>query len=252
MGRPMDDRLQRGQALILIALAFVGVAAFIGLAVDAGILFSAVGHLRRSVDAASLAAANQFREGRPVSALDRSANEFINLNSVNPATADIFICDIINPTPDPAVHDAALCPTGTDPHRKFVRVEAQMLVPFAFLPIIGWDSTTIRAEAIAETASVDLVLAVDTSASMAFDLCTDGINNNSADDGTTDDCVGFPTSKVGNWSEYEPIGNVGVLDGCNDEHDRDSLRPHRSTTPATTSRPTTVTRSRKCAPRRWP
>jgi hypothetical protein len=216
----MDDRLQRGQALILIALAFVGVAAFIGLAVDAGILFSAVGHLRRSVDAASLAAANQFREGRPVSALDRSANEFINLNSVNPATADIFICDIINPTPDPAVHDAALCPTGSDPHRKFVRVEAQMLVPFAFLPIIGWDSTTIRAEAIAETASVDLVLAIDTSASMAFDLCTDGINNDAADDGTADDCVGFPTSKVGNWSEYEPVGTGGVLDGCNDEHER--------------------------------
>ncbi len=214
----MDDRLQRGQALILIALAFIGLAAFVGLAVDAGILFSAVGHLRRSVDAASLAAANQFREGRPVEALERSATEFINLNSVNPATANIFICDIINPTPDPAVHDAALCPTGTDPHRKFVRVEAQMLVNFAFMPIVGFDSTTIRAEAIAETASVDLVLAIDNSASMAFDLCTDTLDNDG--DGTVDDCVGFPTSKVGDWSEYEPVGAVGVLDGCNDEHER--------------------------------
>ena len=73
----MEQRAQRGQALILIALAFIGLAAFVGLAVDAGILFAAVGHLRRSVDAASLAAANQFREGRPVDALERSASEFI-------------------------------------------------------------------------------------------------------------------------------------------------------------------------------
>ena len=95
-----------------------------------------------------------------------------------------------------------------------------MPVNFAFLPIIGWDSVTINAEAVAETASVDLVLAIDTSASMAFDLCTDGINNDPADDGVVDDCVGFPQTIVGSWSEYEPIGAPGVLDGCNDEHER--------------------------------
>ena len=67
----MSTRLQRGQALILIALAFVGLAAFIGLAVDAGILFTDVGHLRRAVDAASLSAANQFREGRTDRPIDR-------------------------------------------------------------------------------------------------------------------------------------------------------------------------------------
>ena len=61
----LDSRgLQRGQAMVLIALAFVGLAAFIGLTVDAGILFSDIGHLRLATDAASLAAANQFREGR--------------------------------------------------------------------------------------------------------------------------------------------------------------------------------------------
>lgn len=226
----MDDRLQRGQALILIALAFIGLAAFIGLTVDAGILFSSIGHLRRAVDAASLAAANQFREGRDPDELNSAADQFIALNNLNDADAQVFMCVSANQSwqTEPgyagwmaAFHDEALCPPNIGPtDRKYVRVEAEYQVPLAFLSIIGWSSYPIRANAIAETASVDLVLAIDTSASMAFDLCTDGINNDPADDGTVDDCVGFPTTKVGNWSEYEPTGLPGVLDGCNDEHER--------------------------------
>ena len=67
--------LERGQALVLLALAFVGIAAFVGLTVDAGILFSHVGHLRRATDASSLAAANQFREGRTPAELSAMAFE---------------------------------------------------------------------------------------------------------------------------------------------------------------------------------
>jgi hypothetical protein len=48
-------------------------------------------------------------------------------------------------------------------------VQAQLPVNFAFLPIIGWSSVTIQANAISEAASVDIVLAIDTSESMAFD-----------------------------------------------------------------------------------
>src|SRR3990172_10416510 len=90
---PSRRRQQRGQALVLIALAFVGLAAFIGLAVDAGILFIQIGHLRRAVDAAALAAAGQFREGRSVAELTTSATQFINLNSVATGTAEVFVCE---------------------------------------------------------------------------------------------------------------------------------------------------------------
>jgi hypothetical protein len=174
--------------MLLIALAFIGLAAFIGLTVDAGILFIQIGHLRRAVDSASLAAANQFREGRTLAEIEAAADEFINLNSLNPANAVIFICDIADKTatnPNP-YHDVDLCPPdlngdGThddSPPRKFVRVEATMPVEFAFLPIIGWGSIDIRAEAISETASVDLVLVIDTSQSMAWDaVCGDGIDD---------------------------------------------------------------------------
>src|SRR3972149_7787829 len=44
------------------------------------------------------------------------------------------------------------------------------------------------AEAVAEAASVDLVLVIDTSSSMSYDLCSDGLDNDG--DGHIDDCDG--------------------------------------------------------------
>jgi len=187
---------ERGQALVLIALAFIGLAAFVGLTVDAGILFSYIGHLRRATDAASLAAANQFREGRDPSELSEMAWEMIELNGLTPLPlvgAVAKVCDL--ETPDSFYNDDTLCPGGNNPPdpadgapRKYVRVETQLQVNFAFLPIIGWDSTVIRANSISEAASIDVVLAIDVSESMAIDLCYDGRNNDNDADGTTDEC----------------------------------------------------------------
>ena len=210
------SKLQRGQAMLLIALAFIGLAAFIGLTVDAGILFIQIGHLRRAVDSASLAAANQFREGRTLAEIEAAADEFINLNSLNPANAVIFICDIADKTATNTnpYHDVDLCPPDINgdlvhddsPPRKFVRVEATMPVEFAFLPIVGWGSIDIRAEAISETASVDLVLVIDTSQSMAWDaVCGDGIDDdkywelliNGVEDGVDDCTVGGTVGLAG-------------------------------------------------------
>ena len=75
---------ERGQAMLLIALAFIGLVAFIGLAIDAGILFAHIGHLRRGVDAAALSAANQIRQGYSEAELETivktSAEELVLLN----------------------------------------------------------------------------------------------------------------------------------------------------------------------------
>lgn len=54
---------ERGQAIILIALAAVGLIAMVGLMVDGGILLIEYGRLKRALDAASLSAALQYREG---------------------------------------------------------------------------------------------------------------------------------------------------------------------------------------------
>jgi hypothetical protein len=198
--------------MVLIALAFIGLASFIGLTVDAGILFIQIGHLRRAVDASALAAAAQFREGRTVAELTAAATEFINLNSVATGTAEVFVCEeSFGPGPWPApgpyssAHDPTLCPAVGEPYRKFVRVEGEVIVNFAFLPIIGITSIPIQANAVSEAASVDLVLVVDTSSSQAFELCSDSIDND--EDGVVDDCpsLGVPG----------PLPAESDVDSCN-------------------------------------
>lgn len=207
---PKDSsgKVQRGQAMVLIALAFVGLAAFVGLTVDAGILFIQIGHLRRAVDSASLAAANQFREGRSLTEIEAASDEFIDLNSLSPADAEIFVCDISDMTAGNTnpYHDLNLCPdddgdgiygeAGEVP-RKFIRVEASMPVEFTFMPIIGFGSINIHSEAISEAASVDLVLVIDTSPSMGYDAACDDSDDDDGD-GVDDDCdpsqYGWPGS----------------------------------------------------------
>ena len=151
----MKTRLrERGQALILIALAFVGLAGFIGMAVDGGILFTDIGHLRHAVDAAALAAANQYRRNVPPSDLEHAAQELLQLNNLSAADAVVKICDWNGAYP--SYMDVNLCPPGyptpTERYRKRVSVQGSMPVQFAFLPIIGIDEITIHADAIAEAA----------------------------------------------------------------------------------------------------
>lgn len=171
----MHMRLQRGQALILIALAFLGLVAFIGLTVDAGILFIQIGHLRRAVDAAGLAAASQYLSTTTEPQLIATMKEFLELNGIDPeaASLDPKVCNLSPPSlPQfPGLHDVSLCKENNpwDYDRKLIRVKAELTVNFAFLPVIGLRSVNIKAETIAEAASLDLVLVIDTSQSMAID-----------------------------------------------------------------------------------
>ena len=174
-------RAERGQALVVIAMAMIGLLAFVGLTVNSGILFIAEGHLRRAVDAAALAAAAQFRVGSNSDRLQTSAAEVVHMNGVDPTTLVLTICAPGDPTavppipPDPH-NDSTLCPAGNAPHRKLVKVVATTQVRFAFLGIIGFPSTMIQADATSETASVDVVLVIDTSNSMTFD-CANSLWN---------------------------------------------------------------------------
>jgi Flp pilus assembly protein TadG len=171
----MRNRLiksQRGQALILIALAFLGMAAFVGLTVDAGILFANIGHLRKAVDAAALAASTEYRADVTEEELMATVKEYLALNDIDPDAPNITIgvCNLVDYDPDwSGYHDPTLCkennPWNYD--RKIVRVNAELPVNLAFLPVIGIRTVTIKAEAWSEAASVDLVLVLDTSDSMA-------------------------------------------------------------------------------------
>jgi hypothetical protein len=188
---------ERGQAMLLIALAFIGLVAFIGLAIDAGILFAHLGHLRRGVDAAALSAANQIRQGYATpadlqNAVTSSAEQLILLNLPANSAGDL---DVIVETCETAGHSIPDCGTG---ERKLARVQASLDVSLAFMPIVGFYEVKLNADAISEAASVDLVLVIDNSTSMAYDAgCHNGTDDDGENDGA-DDCepeqYGWPGS----------------------------------------------------------
>lgn len=211
-------RAERGQAILVIAMAIFGLLVFIGLTVDAGILFIGIGHLRRAVDAAALAAAAQFREGRSYDEMQSIAEQTVALNGVNEATLLVITCDtlpqkITDPNdPKRILLDGILCAI---PRRKLVYVEGQMPVEFAFLTLIGYHSINVVADSRSEAASVDVVLILDRSESMGGDAtCPNGADDD--DDGTPDDgCAARPTVGVPETNFYDGLDNDN--DGARDD-----------------------------------
>lgn len=167
---------ERGQAIILIAMAIIGLVSMVGLVSDTGILLIEYGRLKRGIDAAAISAALQYRKNFTTVDLENAALEFLKLNQ-----SDVFNVQI-----DTCVTDVTVC---TNPQRKLVRVTASRHVHFGFLRVLGINQTDITATSVGEAASIDLVLVMDTSLSMAFETHDDtdagGPTLNSAD--ATDD-----------------------------------------------------------------
>jgi hypothetical protein len=157
--QPPGSVKEKGQAIVLLAIFLVVLLGFIGLAIDLGRIYVAMGSLRRAVDAASLGAASQFREGRGINEMTAMATQIMNMNGINPSSIVVEDC------PHALIpNDPALCVT---PHHKYVRVSASAIVPMTFLRVISINQITLNSDAIAEAASLDVVLVIDISESMA-------------------------------------------------------------------------------------
>jgi hypothetical protein len=165
---------ERGQAIILVAFGLIGLVAMVGLVIDTGIMFIEYGKLKRGVDAAAIAAAQQYRSVSGGSTLDAialvdAAKNYLQLNQSDVADADI----VVHSCEDAVVADRpAQCnpdPIGNPKaNRKLVTVAASKYVTFGFLRVIGINGTTISTNSTGEAAALDLVLVIDTSASMAY------------------------------------------------------------------------------------
>ena len=84
---------ERGQAIMLVAIALVGVIAIIGIMVDGGVYLNEYSRLKRAVDAGAISAALQLREGYTISELSGIATQFIQLNSTEATNLVIETCD---------------------------------------------------------------------------------------------------------------------------------------------------------------
>jgi hypothetical protein len=160
-----NHRNEKGQVLLIVVFAIVGLVAFIGLVVDLGLVYISYGQLRRSVDAAALAASLQYREGYTTESLTDAAVEFLQLNGIYDPDVTVQTC----------AESLALCDADGNgsvsdtEQRKFVQVIASTTVQLAFLRVIGFNEVPLQAEAISEAASVDVVLVIDRSESMVND-----------------------------------------------------------------------------------
>jgi Flp pilus assembly protein TadG len=77
-----QPRSQRGQAIIMMAIALPVLVGFVGLVADVGLLYVVKGRLQNSVDAAALAGA----QGLPGSYAETLACDYITLNPVSNMT----------------------------------------------------------------------------------------------------------------------------------------------------------------------
>lgn len=176
----------RGQILVVFAVTLLALVFFVGLAIDAGSLYVTYGHLKRAVDAASVAAANSFKRGevnrRPDGTMDLSrmigsAEEALELHNLDMSQVDLVvrICDadgILGPDADlqtVAPFFYTRCPDTLhgEAARRLVYVRATQHAPLYFLSLLGFRSIPLTTDAISEAASVDLVIAIDISESMA-------------------------------------------------------------------------------------
>ena len=218
--RRRGTQMQRGQILILVVFAVVGLVAFAGLVIDTGLVFIGYGALRRSVDAASLAAAAQYRRSPDPEGLAKAAVEFLTLNNVSDPSAEVKVCN-----PDfPAYHDEALCTVPV--RRRLVKVNATSKVKLAFLPVIGIKSVSLHATATAEAASLDIVLLADVSESMTWDsaqndLMKDPVECNNVLSGQPTNCQPFHDIQGAANSFVE---SLFPADGTN-QYDRISVIP---------------------------
>ena len=176
--RAMRPRRSRGQVLVIFAVALVAMLLFVGLAIDAGVLYITYGQLKRAVDAAAVAAANEFKRGSTLASMREAANEELKFHNIDTgADLELYICD----ADGDGIRDASLqttveefyyrCPdttAGFSP-RKLVWVEAKLKAPLYFLSLIGFRSVNLNTNAISEAAPVDVVIVLDTSESMASD-----------------------------------------------------------------------------------
>jgi hypothetical protein len=190
---------QTGQTIVLLAIGFIVLLAFVGIVTDVSLMFVRYSSLRRAVDAAAVAAAGQVRRvvptqqektdaakgggtaqqiadraagyafARNYATVSLAARQFIELYGLNPTIVTVDTCYTL-PGPPKAPYDKELNCDPTVPNwkpLKLVRVTAQVPSPTIFLRLIGWKDITLEASAVSQTASLDVVMIFDVSEAMA-------------------------------------------------------------------------------------
>lgn len=175
-----SGRSENGQSLVILAISFLALLAFIGLVTDVGSLYITYTQLKRAVDAASVAAANNVKISTPgeeyavrKQKVTEAAREMLSLHNIGDLDSlEVYLCD----DADKPADFASMCPAPGESPRKLAYVKAVQDAPVYFLHLFGIQGVPFSTSAVGEAASVDLVLVLDTSESMASDSCDQAPN----------------------------------------------------------------------------
>ena len=185
--RLMTKRSRSGQSIVIIALGFITLIAFVGIATDTALLFVRYSTLHRAIDAAAVAAAGAVRQNATYANVAAAAQEYLQVHGLDPQSVKVDTCETeiyeyINGAPGKTAHGgtgvAALAALiiGPPPSElckptpeKLVRVSAQILSPTTFLSIIGFKNVTLSASSLSQTAVMDVAIMLDVSQSESYD-----------------------------------------------------------------------------------
>jgi hypothetical protein len=190
---------ESGQSLIILAFAFLGLIAMLGLALDLGLVYIERVRLKRAVDAATLAGVVEL----PYE--DQSfqrALEYLELNGYDTANSNIYVSGCVRDiNGDPTVlvnatnypynlavdpraptfyldtwnyqsdHDLA-CPTGSDAigNANKLEITGTVGVNMNFMQFFGFKYVDVSDSAVAQNVdNLDVVVVFDRSGSMSYD-----------------------------------------------------------------------------------
>ena len=181
---------EKGQAIVITAIAFMAILAFAGLVTDAGTLYLNFTRLKRALDSAAVAAANNIKDSSlPLAQrnanIREAAREMLALNNVTDIySMQTFTCDDAGLPAD----FASLCPAPGEDKRKLAWIQATQNSPVYFLQLFGVTDVPITTHSVGEAASIDVVLVIDTSESMGSDTAGYDANFNPAACNAANNC----------------------------------------------------------------
>ena len=185
----MDKKMMEGgQSIVIIAMAFVAIVAFVGFALDSGLIYLNRIWLGQAVDAASLAAGYDLpnikgacaRAVEYLKANDYIANSDFEFDIVFPNVADapggdpgaFVINSIFNGISKPEDCSFLTVPTEHQAVHYQVQVVGRQQVQLIFMSILGFGEIEAGIEGLAErTRRFDVALVLDNSWSMKHDTC---------------------------------------------------------------------------------
>lgn len=150
---------QKGQALVLIALAAVGLFAFAALAIDGSIVFSDRRHAQNAADTGAYAAALARVRSKPEAEWKQAALDRVETNGyVNDSATEVkvYTCLQWKTSPDnPTGADCKGLPAGAVPD-EYVLVRIKSTVKMTFARVIGRYEVINYTDAIVHAAPIDI------------------------------------------------------------------------------------------------